>query len=144
MDNLSQFTDVLQDIMAERSLTVKDINAGSNIGINTINVWLQKTGTPSLNNLVRLSDYLKCSADYLTGRTDYNYFSERRIATFAERLKSLMQERKISTRRFCADTNFSKSQIYYFLNGKSKPNLNNLIRIIDYFGCSLDYLIGRD
>lgn len=63
---------------------------------------------------------------------------------FAERLKLLRKERKITQIKFAQDFNISKGTIGMWETGKREPDFEMVIRIADYFGVSSDYLLGRD
>lgn len=39
------------------------------------------------------------------------------------------------------DLNISREAISYYENGKRCPNLETLVRLSDYFGVSIDYLV---
>ena len=62
---------------------------------------------------------------------------------FAQRLAYLMDRRSVSAYRIRKDNGFSNSIVADWLAGKRTPDLNNLIKLADYFDVSLDYLAGR-
>ena len=37
----------------------------------------------------------------------------------------------------------SHSSAYYYMSGKSEPNIDRLIQIADHYGVTVDYLIGH-
>lgn len=66
------------------------------------------------------------------------------MVKFSHRLRELLKEYNMTYNKLAKELNFSGSaQIYYWLQGMNNPNLENLIKIADYYNCSLDYLIGR-
>lgn len=55
----------------------------------------------------------------------------------------ILQERNISAYKLSMNTGISQGLISEYKSGKKEPNLQNLIKIADYFDVSLDYLVGR-
>ena len=145
MDNLSLFVDSLQGLMAERNIKPDDIRAATKISLPVIYNWLRKSAMPTLQSLIILSGYFQCSLEYLTGRADKNYFVlPNNFKTFPERLRLLLNKNKVSIRKLAKETQIAKSAVSYFLNGSVEPLLDNLIKLANYFDCTLDYLIGRE
>ena len=50
----------------------------------------------------------------------------------------------VSQYRLEKDLPVSGSVVYHWLNGKAVPTVDSLIRLSDFFGCSVDFLIGRE
>jgi len=144
MDNLSKFADVINDLLLEHNIKPYNLYKSTGISLSVIHYWLNKTRVPSLKNLIKLSDFFKCSLDYLTGRTEKNIYYQKVTSTFNERLKALMQTQGVSYRKLSKDTLIAVSNLTRFTNGKVYPLLNTAVKLADYFSCSLDYLIGRD
>lgn len=64
------------------------------------------------------------------------------MLTFAENLKRLRSERKISLREMATDLNFSHSAIYLWENNKREPTLEMLVKLSEYFKVSVNEIIG--
>lgn len=62
---------------------------------------------------------------------------------FAQRLKDLRQEKKISQTELASALNISNRTISMYEQGNSEPNVEILLKIADYFNVTADYLIGR-
>lgn len=62
---------------------------------------------------------------------------------FAQRLRQLRTERKISQSELAAVLNISNRTISMYEQGNSEPNVETIIKIADYFNVTTDYLIGR-
>ncbi len=60
-------------------------------------------------------------------------------------LKNLFVEirRKGSTSQVSRELDVSMGNISDWKNGRSVPNAVSLVKLADYFGCSVDYLLGR-
>ena len=61
----------------------------------------------------------------------------------AERIKYLMDADDISQYSLAKKLGISQSTICNWLNGKKEPSIESLWKLADYFGVSIDYLLGR-
>ena len=59
------------------------------------------------------------------------------------RLKKLRKERNISQLKLAIDLNMNQNTISRYENMEREADYETLIRFADYFGVSLDYLLGR-
>jgi len=59
------------------------------------------------------------------------------------RLKELRKERGISQVKLAMDLCTNQNTISRYETGEREPGIAELIRIADYFGVSIDYLVGR-
>lgn len=60
----------------------------------------------------------------------------------AQRLKQLRESKGKSQQEVCAFLNIEQSTLANYENGKRIPKLEILIKIAEYYQCSLDYLVG--
>lgn len=65
------------------------------------------------------------------------------MANFSERIKELISERDISPKQLADAIGVAVSSVHRWQNGKLQIYLSKLIKIADYFHCSLDFLTGR-
>lgn len=63
--------------------------------------------------------------------------------TFYETLSKLMEERKVTSKELSETLKFGKNQIKYWKDNGNIPNGDILIALSNYFGVSIDYLLGR-
>ena len=63
---------------------------------------------------------------------------------FAERLKELRSARSLMQKDISRIFNVSMGAVGNWESGKRIPDVETLVRIADYFGVSVDYLIGHD
>lgn len=63
---------------------------------------------------------------------------------FAENLKKLRKEKKVTQQQLADILCVDKTSISKWENGFNYPNQNIQLMIADYFGVSVDYLLGRD
>ncbi len=59
------------------------------------------------------------------------------------RLKELRKKRSISQLKLALDLNMNQNTISRYENMERQADYETLIRFADYFGVSLDYLLGR-
>lgn len=59
------------------------------------------------------------------------------------RLKELRKKKGISQLKLALDLNTSQNTISRYETGEREPGIAELIKIADYFGVSIDYLVGR-
>ncbi len=59
------------------------------------------------------------------------------------RLQSLRKSRKISQLKLALDLNMNQNSISRYETGEREADYTTLIKIADYFGVSVDYLLGR-
>lgn len=55
----------------------------------------------------------------------------------------LRKERKLSQKQVAADLGIAQALLSHYENGKREPGLNFLVQAADYYGVSVDYLLGR-
>lgn len=58
-------------------------------------------------------------------------------------LKKLREEKNMTQTRLSIEIEVSQEIISHYELGNSKPNVDNLIKIADFFHCSTDYLLNR-
>ena len=59
------------------------------------------------------------------------------------RLKKLRNERNISQLKLAIDLNMNQNTVSRYENLEREADYKTLIKFADYFGVSLDYLLGR-
>ncbi len=60
-----------------------------------------------------------------------------------DRILALMKERGVNAVRMTADLGLSHSAVTDWKKGKAKPSVDAITKIADYFGVTIDYLLGR-
>lgn len=104
---------------------------------------------PSLRTLIKIADKLEVSIEFLLGRsTNENFIPAERKSNFHERLELLMQKCKaagenVNYGKICRSTTFPRTYFYEWIKEKTLPSLDYAFNIADYFGVSIDYLLGR-
>lgn len=62
---------------------------------------------------------------------------------FGERLLELRKEKGVSQAKLAKDLGVSYSVVCYWETNRSEPTAPNLVKLADYFGVSVDFLLGR-
>ncbi len=66
------------------------------------------------------------------------------VVNFAENLNDLMLDNNLSVKTFSEKLGLNMSECYKYLRNEYLPCLANIIKIADYFECSIDYLLGLE
>ena len=113
--------------------------------LNTsISNFLLAVSLPSYDALVSLLYAFDCSADYLLGLTDIPTEEPLHpVLPFSERLRTMMKSRHVTQKILKEEGKISTSVQHKWLSGKNNPSVESLIRLAEFFDCSVDYLIGR-
>ena len=65
------------------------------------------------------------------------------MSKFSENLINLRKEMKVSQAKIADKLGVAQQCVSRWEKDLSEPTLNNLIGLADFFGVSLDYLVGR-
>ena len=73
--------------------------------------------------------------------------SEMKIKPYAprlvgERLKELRTEKGIGQNKLASDLSLSNASISFWETGKQEPSASALLKLAQYFGVSVDYILG--
>lgn len=66
------------------------------------------------------------------------------LSNFSENLNDLLIENSLNIKTFSIKLNLNLSECYKYLRKEYLPRLANIIKIADYFECSIDYLLGLE
>ena len=147
---MSKFAERLSFLIDDSDKKIAEI--AIDLGIAQQMLYSYKSGktTAQLSHFILLADYFKCSIDYLVGRTGLDAeagekdMALRKCPPFSERLKDVFKFYETSESRICKMVQISRSRFHSWLSGKNEASLHNLIKLADYFGCTLDFLVGRE
>lgn len=136
----------LKELVEEyRIKRVEDFCKTIGVGRTDFYRWWSDTTMPSLSNALKLADAFYCSLDYLVGRADSNtavYFND--PPAFSGRIKSLMKEFGTNPHRVSVQAGIARASIYEWMQDKAEITLDSLIKLADLFGCTIDYMVGRE
>ncbi|MBR2870407.1 MAG: helix-turn-helix transcriptional regulator [Clostridia bacterium] len=60
------------------------------------------------------------------------------------RIKELREEKNLSQGKLAEIVETSQRNIGRWENGENEPSYSQLIKLADFFNCSIDYLVGRE
>lgn len=63
---------------------------------------------------------------------------------FKDRLKELRAETDVSQQTLAQKLKMSKMAISHWESGHSEPSIKQLIYLSEFFGVTVDYLVGKD
>lgn len=66
------------------------------------------------------------------------------LKAVSENLKYLMGEKELNCTELSRSVNIDRSAIARYLRGERLPSAPSLIALADFFGCSADFILGRD
>ena len=138
------FSERLSELMLLNNLNVVSLAKKSGCSKTGISFWVKYNVFPTIKNLIKLADFFSCSADYFLGLSDDSSISNyKKDFCFTERLDSLIKSMNISYYRLAKDLDIDER---YFTRWKQGiiPKTDVFISIAKYFGCSVDYLVGRE
>ena len=141
---MSKFTDRLFGLINEEETSLKFLVEYLDLSdVSVIYTWKREEYYPSTLNVIKISKLYDCSIDYLLGRTDdYGEFSASDMAGFANRLENQIKSKKIKKSILEKEKICSSNNLFKWKKLKSTPTINTLIKLADYFGVSVDYLLG--
>lgn len=145
MDNWYILDERLKDLLFESKMSAEELSKLINIEQSTIYKWWTNNSIPNLDNLIKLANVFECSIDYLIGKSNEIYkVKSKPLLDFNIQLKLLIEKHNTTMYNICKTKNISKSVFRNWLSGKSQPLIDSIIKLSDYFDCSIDYLVGRE
>ena len=140
---MSDFAERLKDLLDDNNLTYQELAKTSKVSRTSLRFWLRYGVIPKPTSIMQLAKFFNCPVDYFIGKTDKTkiVFSNTPV-DFAERLNSLIKEKKITPYRACMELHIETDTMSVWLNKGIYPNYENLLLLVDYFNCSADYLLG--
>ena len=145
MSILSNLSERLKELMAEAEINAKQLAAQTRMDASVIARLRRAERMPSAATLVILADFFHCSADYLIGRKD---MPEERTylqrPPFSEQLSFLLAHFGVTKYKLEKDTGLTEETVNRWHRGRYEPSVESLVRLADYFGCSVDFILGRE
>ncbi len=140
---MADFLTLIKNVLDEKNMKSEDLIDNNIVSRNTFYKYRQRY--PSLHTIINIVNYLQISMDYLFELSDVNdfkaYSSDQ--SKFYEKLKILIENNKLSNRKFCSDLHFSKDNILRWKRG-TEPTVRRVVEIANYFNCSMDDLLERE
>ena len=141
---MSNFSECLKECIIEKEISQSKLAESTGISHCNISSFISGKHLPYFEHFVALLDFFNCSADYLLGLTELHTEEPLHpVPPFDKRLREILKEYNTSQGKLIRELPVSASVLYYWLSGKRQPTIPMLIKLAEYFDCSVDYLIGR-
>lgn len=138
------FGEKLKDEIEYSGLTPETFAKSIGVPKRAVYEWCRNVAQPNLTNIIKIADYFNCSIDYLVNKErKYDIITIEPLPKFSESLKKYMSERSVKQKDLAIAIGVNRTQIFRWTSGLSEPQLENLMKIADYFKIPIDVLIGR-
>ena len=142
--NMSKLSENLKFLMSEEDIKPPALAKATGIDASTIRKLLRGEGLPYSDTLIKLADHFNCQTDYLLGLTDTPTIQQFKSAPpFCQQLGVILKHFNITKYRLEKQTGLSEKTVNRWHNGKTTPTADSLIRMAQFFDCSVDFLLGR-
>lgn len=138
---MTDFINLVNNALAEKNKTTADLFNDSIVFKDTFYKYRHRY--PSVCTLLKISNYLKVTPDYLLELSDENDYREAYTfdsEKFYLNLTKILKSKNMSGRIFCKELNYSKDNLLRWKKG-TVPSTLNLIQISSYFEISISDLL---
>lgn len=139
---LSKFSESFNELLGDRD--IKDFSQTVGITLSVLYRYKKGKQLPTLQNAIILADVFCCSLDYLFGLTDNASYIHKTAPMFSKAFQNILSENNCTRYRLGQTKKFSTKSLNDWFNGKYPPSIDNVLKLADYFHCTLDHLVGRD
>ncbi len=147
MDNLSKMSEALKELIEEQGIHCKAVAIKLGLGESTVARYVEGIRAPKFEALIALADYFQCSTDFLLGLTDYPRRENqvfKPTPPFAEQFYVALEKCKKSQYALHKHAGISWGSINSWINGRSLPTPESLVKMAKFLDCSVDFLLGRE
>ena len=135
----------LEELMSNHNLTLTKLSVELGIAYKTISNYINGKYLPGLNTAIKIANYFHCSINYLVGLSDCeeygNYTDMDNL--FLSRYEELLKINKVTHYKVTKNLGLNIN-IFRKWRAATTPSLAVLAKLANYFGASIDYLIGRN
>ena len=148
------FASRLKALRLSRCLTLRNVGDAVGCSLKTICNMENSHKSPSLSMALALANLFDVSLDYLFGRADkkfeeINYVQkeirgrgETEPAMFAARLRELRLSRRLTLRNVGDAVGCHLKSVANLEKAHKAPSIGMILALADFFGVSVDYLVG--
>lgn len=142
---MSNFKETLEELLIINGYDQKTFAEKLQISDSCITNYIHNGTNPSVEHLVIIAEFFKCSTDFLLGREELNdKLSFKKCPPFAERMRDLPKYFNCNVKEFYTKAKIARSSYFRWKKGERYPSLDNVIRIADAFDCRVDFILGRE
>ena len=143
MEDLSIFSERLREYVGEERPS--ELAQMLGIARSTMFELMRGSFLPSTRVLILLVEHFACSSDYLLGLAELpKEGAFLPVLPFGGRLREALKVFSVTQYRLEKDLKISGSTVYAWLTDRAIPSVASLIHLSQYFGCSVDFLLGRE
>ena len=138
---MTDFINLVNNALAEKNKTTADLFNDSIVFKDTFYKYRHRY--PSVCTLLKISNYLKVTPDYLLELSDKNDYREAYTfdsEKFYLNLDKILKSKNMSGRIFCRELNYSKDNLLRWKKG-TVPSVSSLIQISTFFEVSIGDLL---
>ena len=84
----------IRDLREDRDMRQSDLAKATGIDQRTISNYETGKTSPDAESLIALADFFDVTIDYLLGRSNYNFSSEKKKTKLIEQIQKLLEELK--------------------------------------------------
>lgn len=132
-------------LLAENNVTPYRVSKDTGIATATLSDWKNGRSTPKNDKLQKIADYFNVSLDWLTGNSDYRNVQDLIKSESNDNgylaFSKLLNERGVTAYKVSKETGVTQSTLSDWKRGRNTPKTDNMKKIADYFGVSIDYLM---
>lgn len=144
MDRLDIFLETLQEKMVDTKLSREQLSKRLGLDHTSVASWFNKEFYPRIVNLIRIADLFSCSIDYLFGLSDMETFElSETPSDFLTRFDELQKANKLNDNRVAVYCKIGNSAVAKWRRFKRYPDTPTVLKLVELFGCSIEYIIGR-
>ncbi len=144
MEELIKIGSRISELLILKGLDNKTFAKNIGVSISTVSRWRNNAKYMRLSQIVKIADYLDCSLDFLTGRSDEVLdFQPQECPPFYPYLRTLLKSKGVSRNQINTNTRIKSSHFVDWKNG-ADPHILSLIELADYLDITLDILVGRE
>lgn len=143
MENLSNFSERLKDLMFEAEIKSDALAKAIGVAGSTVRSWCLGSQQIFLSNATKLADYFNCSLDLLMGLIDEDSttaFLPR--PQFYDRLREVMRQKGVTRYRITKNSSIKDSYFTTWKRG-ADPHMLCVIELAKFLDTSIDFLVGR-
>ena len=139
-----KFKQRLIELLKENGLNRLKLANKIGVSSTTINGYFNDNYYPRIDVAVKMAKEFNCSLDYLFGLDDENFegFATNNSNSFIDNFDILLNQNNLSIVGALKQMNLGEYDYYRWKKGMF-PKTSNLIVIANFFGVSLDMLVGK-
>ncbi|MDE5897547.1 MAG: helix-turn-helix domain-containing protein [Clostridia bacterium] len=144
MEILVKISERLKDLMDEAEMNISALAERTGLSASVISRILSCERMPSYKTLIAITDFFRCPADYIVGKTEsWTETAFHAHPPFHERLGFLLNHFNVSKYKLEKDTGLKEETVNRWHKGKCEPTVEHVVTLANYFHCSVDFIIGR-